>query len=385
MNEPRVGGRLHASLQGFPGAVVEVGLDGVVVDSNGRLESLLARPVVGHPFADLLDATSQAKWARLLARETGSSSSPLWECVLERRGGLELRTFAAVWGIDGGDERLWLFEYARDLRLYPLYEELAAANAELVHTQRELAKEQARLAQALAVQLGAVRLRDEVLAIVAHDLRGPLDRISNSALLLSDETLDAQSRPKLLEVIIRTAAGMDRLVRDLLDAASIDAGRLALDRRDLDAAVLVAAANESFQQQAALKGLQLHCSAGDVPPLNADQPRILQAVGNLLTNAIRLTATGGRVELRVERAGDEVVLTVSDSGPGISREDIPHLFERFWQAQRGHRGGAGLGLAITKGIVEAHGGRIWVESVLGEGSAFRFTLPLTATNRTGVA
>ena len=83
--------------------------------------------------------------------------------------------------------------------------------------------------------------------------------------------------------------------------------------------------------------------------------------------------------------GDEVVLTVSDSGPGISREDIPHLFERFWQAKRGHRGGAGLGLAITKGIVEAHGGRIWVESVLGEGSVFRFTLPLSATDRTSGA
>ena len=385
MKAPGVRGRLHACLQAFPGAVVEVAPDGVVADSNGRLEALLARQIIGHPFADLLDATSQAKWERLLAREIGSGSSSLWECVLERRGGLELRTFAAVWGLDGSEERLWLLEYARDLRLEPLYEELAAANAELVHTQRDLAKERARLAEALAIQLGAVRLRDEVLAIVAHDLRGPLDRISSSALLLSDETLDAQSRPKLLEVIVRTAAGMDRLVRDLLDAASIDAGRLALDRRDLDAAVLVAAAGESFHAQAAAKGLQLHCSAGDVPPMNADQPRILQAVGNLLTNAIRLTPAGGRVELRVERAGDEVVLTVSDSGPGISPEDIPHLFERFWQAQRGHRGGAGLGLAITKGIVEAHGGRIWVESVLGEGSAFRFTLPLSATNGTGAA
>ena len=380
MSGPRVGSALHACLRGFPGAVIEVAASGIVSDSNGKLESLLAREIIGHPFASVLDATSQAKWTRLLERDAESPESSLLECVVQRRGTLELRTFAAVWGSDAGEERLWLLEYSRDLRLEPLYEELGAANSELVQTQRELAKERSRLAQALAVQQAAVRLRDQVLAIVAHDLRGPLDRIAASAALLGEESLDAESRDKLLEVITRTAAGMNVLVRDLLDAASIDAGRLSVDRQAVNASTLVSATTEMFRAQAAAKGLALSASAATAAAVWADQSRILQLLGNLLANAIRLTPNGGRVGVGAETDGDHVVFSVADTGPGIAADDVPHLFERFWQAQRGHRGGAGLGLAIAKGIVEAHGGRIWVESEVGTGSTFHFTIPISRSS-----
>ncbi|MGI8546743.1 MAG: hypothetical protein ACR2M1_05320, partial [Gemmatimonadaceae bacterium] len=139
---------LHACLLRFPGAVIELTADGVVTDSNGRLEQLLAQPLVVRPFADVLDVTSRNKWARLLARETTTLDGSLWEFNLESREGLDLRTFAVVWAEEEPRERLWLLEYARDLRLEPLYEELGAANSELVRTQRALAKESARLAQA---------------------------------------------------------------------------------------------------------------------------------------------------------------------------------------------------------------------------------------------
>lgn len=367
---------LHVCLRGFPGAVVEVARDGRVVDSNGKLEGLLGHPVVGQPFVDVLDPTSRAKWARLLARESDSAVTQTCELVLEGRESLELRTFAAVWGNEGAGECLWLVEYVRDLRLEPLYEELSAASSELARAQRELEKERARLARALARQEAAVRQRDDVLAIVAHDLRNPLDRISASVSLLTDHTLDGDSRARLLDVVKRTASGMTQLVRDLLDAASIDAGRLALDQRPVDAGALAQVACELFQPQASARDLQLECHAGDTATVHADQGRVLQALGNLLGNAIRLTPPGGRIALGAEPGADAVRFFVSDTGPGISEDDREHLFERFWQAKHGRRGGAGLGLAITKGIIEAHGGRIWVDSVPGQGSTFHFTLPV---------
>ena len=376
MSQGRTGGDLHACLLGFPGAVVELTVGGLVTESNGRLEQLLTQNIVGRSFADILDVTSQAKWARLLAREAVMADGSLWEFNVESREGLDLRTFAVVWGREEPTERLWLVEYARDLRLEPLYEELAAANSELVRTQRALAKESARLVRALRVQQAAVHLRDNVLAIVAHDLRNPLDRISASVALLLDDTLAAENRPRLLAVMERTVAGMNRLVRDLLDAASIDTGRLALERRRIGVKAILESACELFHPQAAAKHLQLNWHTDHALTVYADLGRVLQLLGNLLANAIRLTPLGGHLDLRAQGVGDVVRVSVSDTGPGISPTDVPLVFERFWQGKREGRGSAGLGLAIARGIVEAHGGRIWVESEVGLGTTFFFTLPV---------
>ena len=376
MTAPHIRGGLHACLQAFPGAVVELSLDGVVTDSNGKLEQLLTQDLVGRPFADILDVTSQRKWARLLAHEPTTADGGLWEFNVESREGLELRTFAVVWAPGESGARLWLLEYARDLRLEPLYEELAAANSELVRMQRALAKESARLAHALRVQEAAVHLRDDVLAIVAHDLRNPLDRISASVALLLDDTLEPASRPRLLGVMERTVASMNRLVRDLIDAASIDSGRLALDRQPVAVAALLEHARELYAPHAVGKQLRLECHADDALVIHADQGRILQLLGNLLTNAIRLTVSGGQIDIRAVAVGDMVEFAVSDTGPGIAEHDLPLVFERFWQGRREARGSAGLGLAIGKGIVEGHGGQIRVESVFGRGTTFHFTVPM---------
>ncbi len=383
MAEPRRTG-LHACLQGFPGAVVELTPDGVVTESNGRLEQLLGHDLVGHPFSDVLHATSKQKWESLLSRDATTAEGSLWELTIESRKRLDLRTFAVMRGTEDSGDRLWLLEYARDLRLEPLYEELAAANSELVRTQRALSKERARLANALKVQEAAVHLRDDVLAIVAHDLRNPLDRISASVALLLDDTLEAESRPRLMRVMERTVAGMNRLVRDLLDAASIDTGRLSLDRHRVDVTALLEIVCEVHTPDVAAKQLHLSCRSDSAYMVHADQGRVMQLLGNLLANAIRLTPSGGRIDVRAELASDDLVrFSVSDTGPGIAPHDVPLVFERFWQGSRETRGNAGLGLTIGKGIAEGHGGSIWVESEVGRGTTFAFTIPVEGGSAKG--
>jgi signal transduction histidine kinase len=381
--------RLPAILLGFPASALELSPSGVVLESNGRLEKLVGRTVVGLPFDEVLDATSQAKWARLLASRNTTSESTIWELVLRTADAYELRSFAAIWGREHDVDSLWLLEYARDVRLESQFEEFASANSALLQTQRELARERARLTRALAaeevareaacaaraVAEAAVRIRDEVLAIVAHDLRSPLDRIVASTPMLY-EPLSPENRDKLVAVIARTAKGMNRLISDLLDAASIEAGHLAIDLQTVDVAMLVDQSVEVVAPLASSKGVSLSVRvAANVPSILADAGRVQQTLSNLLGNAVRLTQSGGAITVRVNVEDTWVHFAVSDTGPGIPADQLPHLFERFWQAKLNRRGAAGLGLAIAKGIVEAHGGRIWVESELGIGSTFHLTLP----------
>lgn len=555
MTEPSAGSRLHGCLRAFPAAALELSADGVVRDSNGRLESVVGAPVIGRAFADLLDETSARRWERLLGTRTeGGSPSSIWELILVGRDTLELRTFAAVWGRERNEDVLWLVEYSRDLKLEPMYEELAAANAELVQTQRDLARERARLSRVLAgeeaaraaaerasarlqalhaitasghlaatpresaahllsglrqalpvdsaavllleepvgplrvlaatgleaavdeptavpldgsfagrvlrerrsllvrtpsdsdvsspylrramqvvagapmivgdqligvLRVGstapdafspddlqllelvardmaaaverarlleaeraarseaerAVRLRDEVLAIVAHDLRNPLSRIRTTVSFLSMENVAPPVRENLMGVLDRATATMDRLIRDLLDVATIESGRLSVELQPLDAARLLVDVCQWSAPAAAQHRLQLQSDAEPPLPVLADPERISQVFANLIDNAIRVTPPGGQLSLAGRRAGDRIVLSLADTGPGIPEAELPHLFDRFWQGDREKRGAAGLGLAIAKGIIDAHGGDIRVESTLGRGTTFHIELP----------
>lgn len=219
--------------------------------------------------------------------------------------------------------------------------------------------------------------RADVLGVVAHDLRNSLHLIASSASLLLDvDDLPQAQQRKLIEVAQRAVRQMNRLVGDLLDATRLQAGRLTLDVHDVDARALVREAGETLRPAAEERRIEL-CAE---PPeresmVRADEGRLLQVIGNLVGNAIKFTAVGGRIVLSAQRNGVEVVFSVADTGPGIAPEHLSHLFDRFWQARDGDRRGLGLGLAITKGIVEAHGGRIWVESVVGVGSRFSFAIP----------
>jgi PAS domain S-box-containing protein len=224
----------------------------------------------------------------------------------------------------------------------------------------------------------ATRTRDEVLRVVAHDLRAPLGVIALCAgKLLKLPPGERAIDTKPLEVIRKAVGRASCLIQDLLDVARMEAGHLTVERGPLDTPALVREAVELHRALAEARSLHLVVDIPtDAPPILADHDRVLQILSNLLGNALKFTPAGGSVWVRVVPEGDRVRFSVRDTGAGISPEDLPHLFEPFWQARAGGKEGAGLGLAIVKGLVDAHGGRLWVESTLRVGSTFSFTLPL---------
>jgi len=251
-----------------------------------------------------------------------------------------------------------------------------ADDTELEAAQRALASEHERLTDALSRAESALGMRDEVLAIVAHDLRAPLNAVQTSAAFLMDVELAEPDRRRLLDVIRRAASSMNRLIEDLLDVSRMESGVFTVDLERLDVAALAGEICEQFRPQATEGGRTLECVVErDAPFVLADRDRLSQVFENLISNALRFTPVGGSVTVRVTRQGaKEVACAVSDTGVGIPPEDLPRLFERFWQARRYRRGGAGLGLAIARGVVEAHGSALAVESEPGRGSVFSFVL-----------
>jgi signal transduction histidine kinase len=172
---------------------------------------------------------------------------------------------------------------------------------------------------------------------------------------------------------------MNRLIQDLLEVAGMEAGHIAVEPRPEQVEPLLREGCTSLDHVASAKSIAVHClGAEELPRVRADRDRILQVLGNLIGNAVKFTPEGGRIEVRARMDGGDVCISVSDTGPGIQTADLPRVFDRFWQAQRSREGGAGLGLAISRGIVAAHGGRMWVESEAGTGSTFLFTLPVAS-------
>lgn len=221
----------------------------------------------------------------------------------------------------------------------------------------------------------ALKARDEVMAIVSHDLRNPINTITMTTDLLREELPEGEAR-RLLEIIGRSTDRMARLIRDLLDVTRIEAGGLSIERTEVDPAEIVRDAVELQQPLAREAGVELDAELpGPLPTIHADRERLLQVFQNLIENALKFTPESGRVTVRAEELPQEVRFSVRDTGSGIAPEQLPHLFDRFWQARKGARGGAGLGLSIVRGIVEAHGGRITAESTLGRGTKISFTIP----------
>lgn len=223
----------------------------------------------------------------------------------------------------------------------------------------------------------AARLRDELLAVVAHDLRNPVSAVSAYAALLEDPDLPAVQRERYTQAIGTTAAQMEVLIRDLLDVGSIERGTLRVEPQRWDPKALVQPALELLEPEARENGLSLSTDfARALPDVRADQGRVVQVLMNLLSNALRFSPGRGEVTLTIRPLGSEVIFLVTDRGRGIPEADLPRLFDRFWRGTGARGSGVGLGLAIAKGIVEALGGRIGVESEVGQGSTFFFTLPL---------
>ena len=217
--------------------------------------------------------------------------------------------------------------------------------------------------------------------MVAHDLRNPLASIAmGSEMLLHMLPPRANAFHKeSLESMYHSAHRMHRLVDDLLDVARMDMGGLTLDAGEREVGALFADAESMLRPLAEARSIRLELAGCDAaPPVLVDGPRVVQVLSNLVGNALKFSPEGGRVTVACGAAGAELRVSVSDQGPGIPAEQLPHLFGAFWQADRRDRRGVGLGLSIARAVVEAHGGRIWVDTRQGEGSTFHFTLPLAS-------
>jgi PAS domain S-box-containing protein len=243
-----------------------------------------------------------------------------------------------------------------------------------------LALENARLYE---LARRAVQVREEVLGIVAHDLRNPLNVIHVQSELLRRRGAEPERRAqKPVDTIRRAADRMNRLIQDLLDVTRMEAGRLTVERTRVAPRALLLDVLEASRllADAASLCIQVELSS-KLPDLLADRDRLQQVFENLLSNAIKFTPAHGRILVGAQPRGSEVLFWVSDTGPGIPEADLPHLFDRFWQAKAADRRGAGLGLPIVKGLVEAHGGHIWVKSEVGQGTTFFFTVPTAPMER----
>jgi PAS domain S-box-containing protein len=220
--------------------------------------------------------------------------------------------------------------------------------------------------------------RDEMLAVVSHDLRTPLQAVLAAARVLREPGLDADARRRQLEGIERAGTMMRRLTSDLLDVARIEGAAFTLDAEPLPVAPFVDEVAARHRDAFEARGVRLRAAvSGDPPAVLADRWRLFQLFGNLLDNALKLSPPDSEVALEAEPLGDRVVFRVCDQGPGIPEEDLPRIFDRFFRREGG-RAGAGLGLAIARGIADAHGGSIDVTSRPGAGATFQVALPAWA-------
>jgi signal transduction histidine kinase len=255
---------------------------------------------------------------------------------------------------------------------------MTAVNAQLEDKAQALERTAASERAARAEAEAAVATRDELLAIVSHDLRNPLSAVVTSASLIQRSTVagpEGDRTNKRATTILRCADQMARLIADLLDLAQIQAGKLSVEQKRHDGEGLVRQGIEALQPLATQKGLKLEGKTSPGLEVWCDRERVLQIFSNLVGNALKFTPEGGSIVIEAQQIGREAVFSVRDSGKGISAEELPRIFDRFWQAQKHDRAGIGLGLSIVKGVVEAHGGRLWVDSELGTGTTFFFALP----------
>ena len=271
------------------------------------------------------------------------------------------------------DERLRLQREARHKALAKLLP------MEREKTDQDLLTERVRSDQAIAS-------RDDFLAIVSHDLRNLL-----GAIVLTAEALDgilitegAKQVGEAGKRIQRYAARMNRLIGDLLDVVSIDAGNLACTLERRDPTTLIAETIATYQGAADGRGVLLGSDVRVALPLAVfDYERMLQVFANLVSNALKFTTRGGEVSISAEQVENEVQFSVKDTGVGIPAKVLPLLFLRFWQSARNDPRGSGLGFYISKCLVEAQGGRIWVQSTVGKGSVFHFTVPVASGSEAG--
>lgn len=255
----------------------------------------------------------------------------------------------------------------------PFYEEVARTTA--------LAIAKANLYQEAQE---ATRIREDVLSTVSHDLKNPLFAILLGLQILSRVNPSEEKVKALLQKTVggieRSARMMEGLIMSILDFAKMKAGTFTLSPTRESVSSIIEDLQGTLDPLATMKSIEIDWEIeSELPKLSCDRLRVEQVLSNFIGNAIKFTPDGGKISVNVDRDGENAHFSVRDTGPGIPPEQIPRLFEGYWQAKETSRLGNGLGLSIAKGIIEAHRGRVWVESEIGKGSTFHFTLPLPSS------
>lgn len=337
-------------------------------------------------LADLRLLKFRDRADRLLSRERFDSPSPNSSVFLERNLADECKKEER----EMADALLHGERHRSDMAVIAERNELDALRVELeplrqltdghLSTERDGADSTATILGLTKNALADARTRHgrqvDVLNVVAHDLRSPLSVISMTAERLA-EMSPAAFTPVLASPIISAVARMERLLADLLDLARIESGTLRIVKHRLDMGQLLAEVLQSYGPMFSARGIGFTVERpAKALMLSFDHDRIVQVLSNLLGNAMKFTPRAGSVTLQVEYDVERVAFALSDTGPGIPVDALPHVFERFWQIDSDKRRGLGLGLHICENIIQAHEGRIWVESDPGHGATFRFTLPM---------
>jgi signal transduction histidine kinase len=225
----------------------------------------------------------------------------------------------------------------------------------------------------------AAKARQDTMAIVSHDLRAPLNNVLLCANMISATETDRTKLNRFTAMITRSGRRMEKLIADLLDVSEIEAGRLKVVKKQCEVGALLDPVRDTFSENAKSKTIEFTVvSPENVPQIHVDQDRIIQVLSNLVGNALKFTPKNGKVSLNVEVFPTEVRFEIRDTGPGISEDELPHIFEQFWKAKGSEKMGRGLGLYIAKMLVDYHGGRIWAETTRHSGSSFFFTIPYKA-------
>jgi PAS domain S-box-containing protein len=362
--------RLNGIVSSAMDAIITVDEEQRVVLFNEAAERMFGSPAaetLGRPFNRFIPERFRGAHTELVRRfgETGGASRAMRSLIALRADGAEFPIEAAISKVEIGGRKLYTF-IQRDIT------ERKQAEAE----REQLAREQVARAAAEA----ANRSKDEFLAMVSHELRSPLNAILGYTRMLRSGPADREAINNVAAVLERSAKAQLQIIEDLLDSARIITGKLRIEPGPVDLVPVLEAALDTVRSAAEAKGVTLVANFGPLPEqVLGDSTRLQQVVWNLLSNAVKFTPEGGRVELWMEGAADNVRITVSDTGKGVDPEFLPFVFDRFRQADTsGARryGGLGLGLSLVKYLVELHGGTITAASEgLGRGATFTVTLP----------
>ena len=347
--------RLAAIVASSEDAIVSKSLDGVIQTWNAGAERMFgysAAEAIGRHISLIIPEDRLHEETEVLRRVRAGESVEHFETVRRRKDGSFLDISLAVSPIRRGSQIIGASKIARDIT-----------------EQRRLRKEAEE----------ASRMKDEFLAMLSHELRTPLNTVVGYAAMLRKGSMEEPQRSKAIDVIHRNAQTLTRLVGELLDTSRIVTGKIRLDVRDCNLSALANEAVENIRPSADAKGVLLESAIEPGVATRGDRDRLRQVLWNLLTNAVKFTPAGGRINVGLSAGPAEVRFVVQDTGIGLAAEALPHIFQRFWQGEAGRsreHSGLGLGLALSRHFVELHGGTIGARSEgPGKGTEVWFELP----------